>query len=657
MQKIERIKNLIEILNAASKVYYQENMENMSNLEYDKLYDELVALEAETGIILSNSPTRNVGYELLSELPKEIHESRMLSLDKTKSVDDIVDWLGENKGVLSWKLDGLTIVLTYVEGKLLNAITRGNGEVGEVVTSNVSVFKNIPLNIAYKGNLVIRGEAVISYKEFEKINSCIDEAEVRYKNPRNLCSGSVRQLNNQVTAKRNVEFYAFSLVNAEDVDFNNSREKQIQWLETQGFGIVEYEVVTADNIRLEIEKFSKKVEDNLVPSDGLVLVYDDIEYGKSLGATSKFPHDAIAFKWEDETISTTLKYIEWSPSRTGLINPVAVFEPVELEGSTVARASVHNISIMEELELGEGDEITVYKANMIIPQISDNITRSGNIKIPDICPICKGQTEIKNLNAVKTLYCTNEYCEAKQIKRFALFVSRDALNVEGLSEATLEKLIAAGFIKNFVDLFSLDRYKEDIITMEGLGEKSYEKLIKSLEKSKHTTLFRVIYGLGIAGIGLSNAKLLCKYFAGDFERMCSADIEELAGIDRIGEVLAKAFNEYFKVEDNINNVRKLLDSLVIKNDTANDVEHEKVFADMTFVITGSVNHFSNRKEMQGFIEDRGGKVTGSVTGNTTYLVNNDILSSSSKNKKAKDLDVKIITEEQLLDISSQAREN
>jgi len=653
MQKIERIKNLIEILNTASKIYYQENMEKMSNFEYDKLYDELVALEAETGIILSNSPTRNVGYELLSELPKEIHESRMLSLDKTKSVDDIVDWLGENKGVLSWKLDGLTIVLTYAAGKLLNAITRGNGEVGEVVTSNVSVFKNIPLNIAYKGNLVIRGEAVISYNEFEKINLCIDETEVRYKNPRNLCSGSVRQLNNQITAKRNVEFYAFSLVNAEDVDFGNSREKQMHWLEAQGFGVVEYEVVTADNIRLEIEKFSKKVEKNLVPSDGLVLVYDDIEYGKSLGATSKFPRDAVAFKWADEIVPTTLKYIEWSPSRTGLINPVAVFEPVELEGSTVARASVHNISIMEELELGEGDEITVYKANMIIPQISDNLTRSGNIKIPDTCPVCGGQTEIKNLNAVKTLYCTNEYCEAKQIKRFALFVSRDALNVEGLSEATLEKLTVAGFIRNFVDLFSLDRYKEDIIAMEGLGEKSYEKLIKSLEKSKHTTLPKVIYGLGIAGIGLSNAKLLCKYFAGDFERMCSADTEELASIDRIGEVLAKAFNEYFKIEENINNVRRLLDILVIKKDMANSVENSEVFADMTFVITGSVNHFVNRKAMQGFIEDRGGKVTGSVTGNTTYLVNNDIFSSSSKNKKAKDLEVRIITEEQLLDIGNQ----
>lgn len=654
MDQIAKMKELISRLQEAAKAYYAEDREIMSNYEYDALYDELTALEQETGMTLAGSPTVTVGYEAVEELPKEAHESPMLSLAKTKEREELRDWLQGKDAILSWKLDGLTIVLTYVGGKLAKAVTRGNGEVGEVITNNARTFTNLPLQIPFQGELVLRGEAVITYSDFEKINEEIPEAEAKYKNPRNLCSGSVRQLNNEITAKRKVRFLAFSLVTCKpgkaegesEPDFENSREKQLEFLEKQGFEVVESKKVNADTILDAIEYFAKKIETYDIPSDGLVLAYCDLEYGKSLGRTSKFPRDSIAFKWADEIRETTLKEIEWSPSRTGLINPVAIFEPVELEGTTVSRASVHNISIMKALELGIGDRITVYKANMIIPQIAENLTRSGVKDIPNTCPACGGETHIQKVNEVEVLTCTNEECQAKKIKSFTLFVSRDALNIDGLSEATLEKFIGKGFIHNFSDIFHLDQYKDEITQLEGFGEKSYKNLAESIEKARNTTLPRLIYGLGIAGIGLANAKVICRHYDYDIEAMKKADKEELSEIDGIGEVLGEAFSSYFAKEENQKQLQALLKELKIEKQPAN--EEEQNLSGMVFVITGSLEHFTNRNEMKELIEERGGKVTGSVTGKTTYLINNDISSNSGKNKKAKELEVPIISEEDFL---------
>ncbi|MBQ2105767.1 MAG: NAD-dependent DNA ligase LigA [Lachnospiraceae bacterium] len=651
MQKLERMKELSAILSEAAKAYYQESREIMSNFEYDKLYDELIALEEETGTIFAGSPTQKVGYEVLSELPKERHERPMLSLNKTKSVDDLREWLGSQKGLLSWKMDGLTVVLTYEDGKLAKAVTRGNGEIGEVITGNARTFVNLPMSIPYKGRLILRGEAIITYEDFEKLNATIADENAKYKNPRNLCSGSVRQLNSEITAGRNVRFMGFALVQADGAEFHNSKKEQANWLSGLGFEMVESVEVTAETIADAIAEFAKKVEDYNIPSDGLVLLYDDIEYGASLGRTAKFPRDSIAFKWADELQETTLSYIEWSASRTGLINPVAVFEPVELEGTTVSRASVHNISIMEGLELGAGDRITVYKANMIIPQIADNRTRSGVRDIPEHCPVCGGATEIRSINEVKSLYCTNPDCQAKKMKGFALFVSRDALNIDGLSEMTLEKFIAAGFIHEFSDIFHLDRHKEAIVEMEGFGEKSYENLVQAAKHASHTTLPRLIYGLGIAGIGLANAKMICKHFRYDLEAMRKADSEDLCSIDGIGMVLADAWVKYFKEEKNNEALDHLLADLTFEEELTESGDSS--LEGKVFVVTGSVEHFANRKELQAMIESKGGKVTGSVTAKTHYLINNDVTSNSSKNKKAKELGVAIISEVDFLEMIGQ----
>ncbi len=640
------MQELVELLNRAGRAYYQDAEEIMSNFEYDRLYDELMSLEKDLGITLSNSPTVHVGYEVLSELPKERHERPMLSLDKTKDVEELKEFLGEQKAMMSWKLDGLTIVLTYRGGALYKAVTRGNGEVGEVITNNAKVFKNIPLKIGYQGELILRGEAVIGYRDFERMNQEIEDAESRYKNPRNLCSGSVRQLNNEITARRNVKFYAFSIVQAEGADFQNSRLRQMEWLKEQGFEVVEHYEVTSDTVEERVADFSARIANNDFPSDGLVLVYDDIEYGRSLGQTSKFPRDSYAFKWADETRSTRLVKIEWSPSRTGLINPVAVFEPVELEGTAVSRASVHNISIMEELELGIGDEIEVYKANMIIPQIAENHTRSGVKDIPDACPVCGGETEVRQVSNAKALYCLNSDCQAKHIKSFALFVSRDALNIEGLSESTLEKFISRGYIREFADLFHLNRYQEEIQSMEGFGEKSYRNLVSSIEKARETTLPKVIYGLGIANIGLANAKVICREFGYDVDAMLQADEERLSAIPGIGGVIAKAFTGYFAGEAHVGRFRNLLKELRIPQEEQE--QQEQILKGVQFVITGSVEHFANRGEVKELIESLGGKVTGSVTSKTSYLINNDVTSASSKNKKANELGIPIISEEDFI---------
>ena len=647
--KMDRIKELVELLNKAGKSYYSEGRELMSNYEYDALYDELGMLEKETGYILSNSPTVNVGYEVLSELPKERHESPMLSLDKTKSPEALAEWLGSQKGLLSWKLDGLTIVLTYDNGQLQKAVTRGNGEVGEIITNNARVFKNVPVTIPFKGKLVLRGEAIITYSDFERINEQIPEADAKYKNPRNLCSGSVRQLNNEITAQRNVHFFAFTLVSAQDVDFDNSRQRQFEWLKDQGFSVVEYKMVTKDTILDTIEWFEKTIVTNDFPSDGLVILYDDIAYGDSLGRTAKFPRNAMAFKWTDETAETTLREIEWSASRTGLINPVAVFDPVELEGTQVSRASVHNISIVESLKLGIGDRIKVFKANMIIPQIAENLTQSGNLEIPEVCPVCGGKTQIKQVNDVKTLYCINEDCQAKHVKSFAHFVSRDALNIDGLSEATLEKFIQHGFLKNFCDLYHLEKFRDEIIALDGFGEKSYENLLTSVENSRNTTLPKFIYGLGIANVGLSNAKMIVQALGNDIEKVIHAGRQELEKIDGVGAVIADTFASYFENEKNKEEFYKLLQEMHIEK--VPDNQNNQILTGKVFVITGSLEHFENRNQLKERIEQLGGRVTGSVTGKTSYLINNDSHSTSSKNKTAAKLGVPVITENEFLEMA------
>ena len=639
---IKKMKELGEKLREASRAYYQEDREIMSNVEYDALYDTLSALEKETGIVLADSPTVNVGYEAVEQLPKEEHERPMLSLDKTKEREALREFIGEHPTLLSWKLDGLTIVLTYENGELIKAVTRGNGIVGEVITNNARVFKNIPLKISFKGRLVLRGEAIITYSDFEKINETIGDADAKYKNPRNLCSGSVRQLNNEITAKRNVRFYAFSLVSAEGVDFRNSREVQFRWLNEQGFEVVEYRKVTAETLDEAMDYFAEAVTTNDFPSDGLVALYDDIAYGESLGTTAKFPRNAMAFKWADEMRDTRLLEIEWSPSRTGLINPVAIFEPVELEGTTVSRASVHNISIMKELKLGIGDTIRVYKANMIIPQIAENLTGSGNAPIPHTCPACGQETVVKRENDVECLFCVNPGCPAKKIKSFGLFTSRDAMNIDGLSEATLEKFIARGFIHDFGDIFEISRYKDEIVEMEGFGQKSYDNLMESLERAKETTLPRVIYSLGIANIGLANAKVICRHFDNDLDRIRHASLEEVSDIDTIGPVIAGNLVAYFRDEDNDRRLDHLMSFLHIQEDSP---KQEQIFEGMNFVITGSLVHFGNRSEAKELIESLGGKVTGSVTKKTNYLINNDIQSNSSKNKKARELGIPILSEE------------
>ena len=650
MEKRDRIKELVEKLNEASKKYYQEDTEIMSNLEYDALYDELVELEKETGIVMSNSPTVHVGYEIVSELPKEAHEHSMLSLDKTKSVEALAAWLGTHQGVISWKLDGLTVVLTYENGTLVKAVTRGNGLEGEVITNNARVFANIPKEIPYKGKLTIRGEAVIKYSDFEKINEQIADADAKYKNPRNLCSGSVRQLNNRITKERNVHFFAFNLVDGEDVDFKNSFSYELDWLEQQGFDVVEHYLIDADKLPERVAKFAEQIEQNDFPSDGLVLVLEDLAYGRSLGRTAKFPRDSMAFKWADEQAVTHLQYVEWSPSRTGLINPVAVFDPVSLEGTTVSRASIHNVSILRSLQLGIGDEISVYKANMIIPQIAENHTRSGNVSIPESCPACGGLTKIvtegEGVDQVETLYCTNEFCPAKKLKSFSHFVSRNAMNIDGLSEATIDKFIEQGYLDHLDDLYHLNRHEEEIVELEGFGEKSYAKLIQAVDTSRHTTMNRFVYGLGIPGIGDATAKLICKHFKNNLDQIMHADVEAYTEIDGIGTVIAEEIVRYFKNPSNCAIIDRLLRELEFEAETETVPQ---TLAGITFVITGSLVQFANRDEMKQYIEDRGGKVAGSVSSKTGYLVNNDVTSTSSKNKKAQSLGIPIISEAQFLE--------
>ena len=706
MNKTERIKELVKILNEASEAYYSEDTEIISNLEYDALYDELVSLEAETGIVLSSSPTVNVGYGASESLEKERHESPMLSLDKTKDVGVLAAFAGNRRALLSWKLDGLTVVLTYENGTLLKAVTRGNGEIGEVVTDNARVFKNLPLTIPFKGRLVLRGEAVIKYSDFERINARAEDSQAKYKNPRNLCSGAVRQLDSSVTAKRSVNFIAFSLESAVllsggaggsfsestahapgsknaasppenlqaaeefqnaraafeggagegdvsgvpgsfEPDFENSNEKKFIWLKEQGFDVVPYRIVNESTMAQAVADFEKEIQDFDFPSDGLVLLLDDIEYGKSLGFTAKFPRNSIAFKWKDETALTKLLEVEWSPSRTGLINPVAVFESVELEGTSVSRASVHNVSTLKSLKLGIGDTLSVYKANMIIPQIAENLTKSDTLKIPSSCPACGGITLLKDENGVQTLICPNPGCPAKKIKNFANFVSRNAMNVDGISIETLEKFIGCGFISGFADIYHLDEHKDEIIAMPGFGEKSYANIIESVDRSRKTTPQRLLNALGIAGVGSANAKLICSRYGGDFSKIIAAKEEELTEIDGIGPVLASAICGYFKNEKNYEELQSLLKELRFES---TQPQPEQPLKGITFVITGTLENYANREALKAEIESKGGKVSGSVSSKTGYLINNDAASASSKNRKARELGIPVITESEYIEM-------
>ena len=657
MDKRKRIEELVELLNQAGKAYYEAGQEIISNLEYDKAYDELVRLEEETGIVLSASPTQNVGYSVATALPKEEHASPMLSLDKTKSVETLQSFLGEQKGILSWKLDGLTVVMTYEKGEFVKAVTRGNGRIGEIVTENAKRFRNLPLRIPFKGRLVLRGEALIRYSDFAKINEEIPEEGAKYKNPRNLCSGSVRQLDPKITWERRVYFFPFTLVSVEEgedgasresgglPDFHNSHEAEFEFLEQQGFQVVGRRAVSKEELPEAVSDFSEQVKKNDFPSDGLVLLMDDISYGKSLGTTAKFPRNALAFKWEDEEEKTILREVEWSPSRTGLINPVAIFDPVELEGTVVSRASLHNISYLEDLKLGIGDEITVYKANMIIPQIGENLTKSGQLPIPEHCPACHEETKIVQDKEAKMLYCENPHCPAKRIKQFALFVSRDALNIEGLSEMTLEKFIGKGFIQELPDLFSLKEHKEEIIAMEGFGQKSYDKLIENAEKSRETSLARLLYGLGIGGIGASNARVLSEAFHENAEELSRAELSEVVSIKGIGPILGESIVRYFKEEENCRLFRKLLSILHLHKE---ERAENAFLSGKVFVITGSLNHFQNRKELEEEIRKAGASTASSISKNTSYLINNDKNSTSSKNKKAQELGIPILSEEDFL---------
>lgn len=646
MDQRKRIDELVEKLNEASHAYYTDGIEMMTNYEYDEMYDELLALEDETGYIRDDSPSVNVGYETAAGLPKIVHEIKMLSLNKTKDRDELRAWLGDKEGLLSWKLDGLTVGLTYENGRLVQGVTRGNGIEGELITANVLACRNIPKSIPYKGKVIVRGEAVIRYSDFEKINEAIEDTDARYKNPRNLCSGSIRQLDPKVTAERKVSFYAFTLTLSEGLEMPSRRQK-MEWMKSQGFDIVDYVMVDADSLNDAINGYEKAIADFDIPSDGLVLTLEDAEYASTLGATAKFPKDSIAFKWRDQQAETVLREIEWSPSRTGLLNPVAIFDPVELEGTTVSRASVHNINIMEDLKLGIGDTVVVYKANMIIPQLSGNLTQSGNIQIPDTCPVCGGPTLVKDLEGTKTLYCTNPDCIAKHVKKFSHFVSRDALNIEGLSESGLLKLIGIGAVRTFADLFRLGSHREAIIAMEGFGKKSYDNLVESAERASHTTPARLLYGLGVQGIGTANSNLIARACRNKWDEMVSLDEEDLTGIDGVGPVMARDYVKYFADEDNKAVIEDLLSMLTL------DESYEAAGTGLegkTFVITGSLNHYANRKDLKADIEAEGGKVAGSVSAKTDYLITNDPGSGSAKNRTARELGVAIITEEDIMEM-------
>jgi DNA ligase (NAD+) len=653
MDKNQRMQELIEKLNEASKAYYGSGKEIMSNFEWDRLYDELVQLEGETGIVMANSPTVNVGElnAVLSGFEKVRHEISVKSLDKTKDVDTLAAFIGGCPGIMSWKLDGLTIVLTYDNGELVKAVTRGKNGIGELITANARHFAGVPSVIPYKGRLNVRGEALISYADFEKVNASLPEGEEPYKNPRNLAAGSVRQLDSAEVKNRKVQLIVFASDHMED-----THAKEFMWLQNMGFNVVSHIVVKdGSQVPVSVETFRSFMSDNPVPTDGLVLQFNETEYGRSLGETDKFPRDAIAFKWQDEEKETVVKEIFWSPARTGQITPVAVFEPVELEGTTVERASVHNVGILEQLSITPGDTITVYKANMIIPQVSGNNTMLGKAVIPETCPACGGRTEIRiGRDGSRQLYCTNQECSAKHVGRFVHAVKQDALNIVGMSEKTLEDLIDNGYLHTLADLFRLKEHAYPISQMEGYGRKSVDNMLNAVEAARHTDLQRLIYACGINLVGRTASRAICAYFGYDVVKTLNASFDELKSIEGIGDEIAGSYVEWFQNPANQEMFEDLLseaDLIVPQAPAVKEVAEGKPgIRGRVIVITGDVYQFDNRSAFKAWVEAHGGKVTGSVSRNTDYLVTNTPNSGTTKNKKAQELGVEIITEQQIIDM-------
>ena len=631
-----RIRSLIDILNKANEAYYYHDNEIMSNKEYDDLYDQLIQLENESGIIYSDSPTQNLGEHIYSSLPKVKHESPMLSLDKTKDRDALREWLGNKEGVLSWKLDGLTVVLTYENGKLEKAVTRGNGAIGEEITENAKFFKNVPLRIPFKGKLILRGEAVISYHDFETINV---EEQGRFKNPRNLASGSIRALDTNQVKKRKVQVIIFEVIQGSEANLVTDK---FTWISHLGFKPVDYEVVNADNILEKIQDFENRITSNNIPSDGLVLTFNDTAYGRSLGTTGKFPKHSMAFKWQDEVEETVLRSVEWNTSRTGLINPVAVFDPVYLEGTEVSRATLNNVSYIKDLQLGIGDTIEVYKSNMIIPTILSNKTKSNNLIIPVVCPTCGMQARLIRSNNTEILQCMNLDCPARFLNKLIHFCSRDAMDIQGLSIKTLEFVIKQGWVNNFLDLYNLQNYERKWAMMRGFSTVSVRKYLAAIENSKKTESARFLYALGIPKIGRHQSQSLIQvYKSWDAFIQAVKSNTDFSHIDGVGDCLNQNIHNWYNGFYKQDQIEKLA-SLMIFEDQ--EITTSDILKGKTFCITGKLNMFANRSDLVKFIEQQGGKVSGSVSKNTDYLINNDKGSNSSKNKKAIELGVSIITE-------------
>lgn len=647
---LEKMHKLISLIDKYRNEYYNEDREEVDNKEYDRLKDELDELERKAGFVLSNSPSLKVGCEVTSKLPKYTFKKPMLSLSKTKEVSGLQQFLSDKDGILSWKMDGLTVVVAYNNGELVSAITRGNGEIGEVITQNAKHFRNLPLRIPYKGKLVLRGEAVMTYSDFERINKgLVTSGDELKKNPRNLCSGTVRSVDSSVTKNRGVYWYAFELVSA-DCEIPNDIDKQFKWLNNNGFDTVQFMVVNSSNVVQAVMQFESIVESKKldIPTDGLVLTYRDKKYGESLGVRAKSPRHSIAFKWEDEAVETKVIDIEWSPSRNGLITPVAIFEPVDIEGSTVSRASLHNVSIFAEKQLGYGDRIKVYKANMIIPQVLDNLDRTATCQIPGQCPCCGEPTVLHQdpKSGVYTLWCENSECAAKGTRSFEHFVARDAMNIDGVSTSTLNTLIECRIISDYASIYHINEHADEIINLEGFGYTSFMNIVNAVEKSRNVKPANLIYALGIPNIGLTTAKLICKHFGNDLVKTVTASYNDLINIDGIGDTIADSFTAYFADKNNAEAFVRLTKELnIIQEAVSNNTEMNGI----TICVTGDVHIFKNRRAIKDIVENLGGKLTGSVSKSTSYLVTNDTTSGSRKNKAAQEYGIPILTEQQFIE--------
>lgn len=656
---INIIKHLVNELNKYRNAYYNENKSLISDREYDAMFDRLQALEDETGIILSNSPTKTVGFESVSKLNKVKHNHPLLSLGKTTDLKEFEDYFDNRSCILMGKLDGLTCSIIYQNGKFIRAESRGNGEVGEDITHNARMFINLPMEIPYDGELIIDGECIITRTDFDKINL---RENTEYKNPRNLVSGTVRQLNNEVVKNRNVHFIAwklFSMINSNgESDLPSEHSDCFEFLEMAGFDVVPYRKYQKTGysdkaIEIEIESLKEECNEKQIPIDGIVGMFNDISYGLSLGNTSHHPRHSLAFKFYQEDNETTLEDIEWSTSRTGLINPVAVFEPIEIDGTTVTRATLNNVSIIKELELGIGDTITVIKANQIIPKITQNLTRSGTYKLPTVCPCCGKEVEIRSDNGREMMYCINKRCPAILHDKIANFASREGMNIVGISDERLKSLMQHGYITSFRSLYDLSPYRSAIIKIPGWGESSFDNLIEAIEQSRHCNLANVIVALGIPSIGKTAAKMLERHivemtrynnntnYLGSFINNAIND-HDWSDVPGIGKPTSDAINTY--VQENVREISDLAEELYVEVEEIKEKNNSLKGA--TFCITGKLIHFANRNALVEDIESNGGIVVSGVTAKTQFLITNDKTSGSSKNKAAEKYGTRIITEEE-----------